>query len=376
MAAPSETHGIIFARGDFGHSLYSTLARAQRTEGGKYTFGLKLGHNNQLYNPTMRRATRVSNSEEQSVFRLGPITERGCFNYRWPVHEYSLLLNEEEVKETGTCTSFSFVKDGILYQLLHLEQVYRPEFNAWYFFPTDGKINLLVGGLVNFQTYHSCDPESDNEEVHNRKAKVPDVEDGTTNEWRCEEHRDGSESPDGNPPLQLKCKVFQLEEDVGWKVLPLAPSDDLSNPCQYQAEGSLPDIRAAAFRDRRVTFLAAFCLSDGIQFDKIPSPPSPREIYEYVGIGSGHEDATGAMWQAIFLEKTEKSYNTSELSEVNLVARCFEKILHVDMVPAIFKRKNATIQSLALVSNMFVQAEVDMKALLYVKFHVQAASLT
>jgi len=43
MTAPSEDHGMVFARGDFEYSLYLALARGQKQKGGKSAFGLKIG---------------------------------------------------------------------------------------------------------------------------------------------------------------------------------------------------------------------------------------------------------------------------------------------------------------------------------------------
>jgi hypothetical protein len=42
VTAPSDDYGILFARGDFEYSLYLSLARGQRTKGGKSSFGLKM----------------------------------------------------------------------------------------------------------------------------------------------------------------------------------------------------------------------------------------------------------------------------------------------------------------------------------------------
>lgn len=42
MTAPSDDHGLVFARGDFEYSLYLALARGQKQKGGKSAFGLKI----------------------------------------------------------------------------------------------------------------------------------------------------------------------------------------------------------------------------------------------------------------------------------------------------------------------------------------------
>jgi hypothetical protein len=140
-----------------------------------------------------------------------------------------------------------------------------------------------------------------------------------------------------------------------------------SKSCEYEVTASLPDAANTGYKDRRATFLAAFCLFDGHKDIEIDKLPSPQQIYEYVGVSpSDSSSATGAMWQTIFLERVERNYNTSELSEVSLVARCLEKILQVDLIPTTFSRPGVreASHSLAVVSNLFIRAEVDLKALL------------
>jgi len=347
--------------------------------GGKSAFGLKLATDQPQYKPPPKDVvTGQEIPASGSAFRLGSMIERGCFNYRWPVHQYSLLYNEEEVQETGTCTLFSFVKDGTLYQLLHLEQVCLPQFNTCYSFPPISGVTLRVGGPVNFQMLNSTDTDTDTdtdneEEKKKRKGKVQSFRPDTRQEWQCEWQ------PEGYTSVRLKAKVFQLCKDGEWHCLPFtrsiiephgrANSEDLcnSNPCEYEVTASLPDAAKTGYKDRRATFLAAFRLSDGLKDSGIGKPPSPRQIYGYVGVSpSDSSSATGAMWQTIFLERVERNYNTSELSEVSLVARCLEKILQVDLIPTTFSRAGVrkASHSLAVVSNLFIRAEVDLKAVL------------
>ncbi|KAF7506297.1 hypothetical protein GJ744_011870 [Endocarpon pusillum] len=97
LSAPSQEHGLIFGRDNFTRSPYASLARAQREFGGLSTFGLKLSRNRSAYDPRGNK-----DAKEGSSFRLGKMVERGCFNYRWPFNEYSLLLNDAQTeKEKG-----------------------------------------------------------------------------------------------------------------------------------------------------------------------------------------------------------------------------------------------------------------------------------
>ena len=67
MTAPSEKHGILFARGDFEYSLYLSLARGQREKGGKSVFGL------QVAAPEKSASPEKEVSAQQSRLKGGPM---------------------------------------------------------------------------------------------------------------------------------------------------------------------------------------------------------------------------------------------------------------------------------------------------------------
>jgi hypothetical protein len=69
------------------------------------------------------------------------------------------------------------------------------------------------------------------------------------------------------------------------------------------------------------------------------------------------------MWHDIFFQREIAKNLASELTEVNLVARCLERILHVDAVPQGPKEANR-MRHLALLNNIVLGAELDMQALL------------
>lgn len=104
MSATDKEQGIIFAHGNFESTYYASLARAQRHDGGKATFGLGIAVNQ---DPLHTAASPNENSRD-SRLELGQMTERGCFNYRWPYNEYALLLHEKKdsgPKEIGTVSA-------------------------------------------------------------------------------------------------------------------------------------------------------------------------------------------------------------------------------------------------------------------------------
>ena len=96
LTAPDVKCGIVYIRGSFTDSPDAILARAQRRQGGKSTFGLKLAMGSSPY----KVAT-------------GAADEEGLLNFRHPYVEYPLTCEDSE---EGKCALFSFVKDETVYQ--------------------------------------------------------------------------------------------------------------------------------------------------------------------------------------------------------------------------------------------------------------------
>ncbi|KAI1186113.1 hypothetical protein F5B17DRAFT_405252 [Nemania serpens] len=189
LSAPSKDHGLVFARGAFSNSLYACLSRAQMESGGSATFGLRLF------------------AGKESNFRLGNMVERGCFNYRWPVNEYSLFSTKDKNSsetEVGTCTRFSYIKDGVCYQVMRLEQRSLPDVNqggAYPLFPKDGNIVLDIGGSISFQLLKSMSA-SNNE----GSCSAESFEDKSSSNCLRLIH----ESQD----IRLEARVYQLDQSA------------------------------------------------------------------------------------------------------------------------------------------------------------------
>jgi hypothetical protein len=127
---------------------------------------------------------------------------------------------------------------------------------------------------------------------------------------------------------------------------------------------------------RSATFLVAIRLFEGPSTGprRWPKLPSSEELYDHIAVHPKHQNATGAMWERVFLDRPNYGKGLEpvlELVEFNMIGRSLEKILQVDIVPATFfdddevkvigpKRKKYS----ALVSNLFVKQNVDLKALL------------
>ncbi|RYP68934.1 hypothetical protein DL770_008350 [Monosporascus sp. CRB-9-2] len=376
LTAPSESRGMVFARGILETSLYASLARAQRVFGGSSTFGLEVSRDQALY-----RSDGNESERKGSTFRLGKMIERGCFNYRWPYNEYSLLLNEGDIAttevETGTCAMFSFAKDGIFYQVLRLEEGDRLESERIHLFPDDSQIVFTIGGPIWFQSFQPTNGTRP-EDSGNRKGKEVSSEPASAG---ITSTRPGgklsgslrgvaeaeSSSPttvrywDQSRTIQLEARVYHVpNNEENMRPLELALIEGEVGPCRavYQLDKQSLDNGSA-------TFVAAFRLTDSSSPGEWPDVPSSEDIYEYVGVSPSSMNAVGAMWETILLPRVETANYMSELPEVNLIGRCLEKILQVDLVPGWLSLADDQYgPSLALVSNIFLRPKVDLKSLL------------
>ncbi|KAL2067648.1 hypothetical protein VTL71DRAFT_15744 [Oculimacula yallundae] len=424
MTAKSLEKGILFAQGNFESTLYASLARAQRSYGGQSTFGLEIPVSPEQYNSLQKTG---------SALRLGEMIERGSFNHRWPFNEYALISNfglseddetESEVespsiradssvgngqdkpgtveREVGTCAVLSFVKDGILYQILRLEASTRWEADEVYMFPFFGKAILEVGGPIKFREFEQLPSMRAKENVTDFLPHRP-LKDGGISQldsWN-------------DPLIQLDIRVYRLGLDgnSSSELHMHHTSDRGIGIFKTEADLTYDNWKTRqAGSGRTVTFMASFALRDSGTPPDWTSVPTSEEIYRYIGISSSEPTATAAMWETIFVQRESATGRISELSEDRLVARCLEKILHVDLVPASFgkgdRRQYPSVQlkpdilhtlpcdeleenltervnvclkdglrstPLALVSNLFLRPNVDLKALFWkVRFLVKA----
>ncbi|RYP42700.1 hypothetical protein DL767_000069 [Monosporascus sp. MG133] len=396
MTAPSKKHGIVFARGDFQYSLYLSLARGQRERGGKSTFGLKLESSSgpdDAVSPSHEIEALVepiSNTSLQSGARLylGSMVERGCYNYRWPFNQYSLCVNRSLVQkdgeanitprksdnvgekndhvekkrkpiEIGTCSLLSFVKDGVLYQVLRLD--YECHHSAKTCGKAEDSTELILridGPMRSTETveleglWHIKHASANSFEL----AAGKPLEAGREFRWR------------------VSLSEFDIESG-NYKGIELAKRKDGKEGHYSKDWGERSPVYEAHLKGNGTKasriFIASFRLCEaarapeGVGACVITETPSPDDISEFIGIGPHNVLATAAMWQPIFYERQAKIECISELFEVDLIARCLEKILDVDLVPATFRTVTRASPPLAPVSNLFLNANVDLKSLFW-----------
>ncbi|KAH8898616.1 hypothetical protein GQ53DRAFT_877592 [Thozetella sp. PMI_491] len=306
--------------------------------------------------------------------------QAGAANAAQP-HLYPHPLSAEDQERpqiVGTCVMFSFIKDCILYQVIRIEQANRQDSipsEQKRKFNVDSQIVLTIGSPVWFVSFATKDrvdgePFRENGEVINLSSR------------KCMRFLDTSRA------AGLEAKVYQLDskKQVGDQLLDLfiSPIEADSGALlgeTYPYQGEVPAYNAFGrftanpdLEDREhVTFLAAIRLTEvpslrqklEIQGEDLyseqlkawvtakprplpiedalklwpeeeldwPKIPTSQEVYDYVGVDPRSKNATGAMWETIFLERERKIDSPSDLVEVRLIGRSLEKVLLVDIIP-------------------------------------------
>jgi hypothetical protein len=203
-----------------------------------------------------------------------------------------------------------------------------------------------------------------------------------------------------NPELgtytQLKMVKSKTEADNG-------PKDDKNEETKLTAYNAVAELKKEShergllgqFKSARsTTFLVAIRLFEGpkrvcpegpkppsqedwpelTSQEEWPQLPSSKDLYEHIAADPSHPNATGAMWEGIFLDRRTYGLGSEpviDLTEFNMIGRTCEKILQVDLIPTTFQDDDEYEDNdpnrkeyLALVSNLFVKSNVDLKALL------------
>jgi len=112
--------------------------------------------------------------------------------------------------------------------------------------------------------------------------------------------------------------------------------------------------------------LVDFDDKEHVKWSDTNKPPNSRDLYKHVGVNPSCFHATGAMWERIFLDRRTNSEPVLDLAEFHMIGRSFEKILQVDIIPATFFNDDEGDgkECAALVSNLFIRANIDLKSLL------------
>ncbi|KAK1833618.1 hypothetical protein QBC39DRAFT_302450 [Podospora conica] len=386
MTTPSDEHGIIFARGDFEYSLYLALARGQKERGGKSSFGLKVASSDEF-------ATNPSGPR----YRPCCMIERGTYNYRWPFNEFCLHIDNPPASSgtgqaqleaewtscicpvgcrdvdpcggrrsmpVGTFATVSFIRGGILYQLLRLDPRHQEAGSK----PVEkAELILTIEGPMRLQSFRRLNQRSKEGEIvlgecnakeHADSACLAGTLDGSTIHWQADLFR--FDLSRAGPATRVPLKP--LKDDNEKKDHCFKTDDNLESLPRFQAELSELETKSCH------VFVAAFRLVDeasSVYSNPIEMPPH-EDVRDFLRSGCPRARGTASMWRSIFSQRQENLECISELCEENIVGRCLEKILSVDVVPASVPLEGPKpLRHLALVSNMFLRANVDLKAVFW-----------
>jgi hypothetical protein len=172
------------------------------------------------------------------------------------------------------------------------------------------------------------------------------------------------------------------------------PKDDKNEETKLTAYNAVAELKKESHQRgllgqsksaRSATFVVAIRLFEGPKrvcpawpklHEDWPEPPSSfsKDLYKHIAVDPSHQNATGAMWEGIFLDRRTYGLGSEpviDLTEFNMIGRTCEKILQVDLIPTTFQDDDEDEdddpnrkQYMALVSNLFVKSNVDLKALL------------
>jgi hypothetical protein len=306
-------------------------------------------------------------------------------------------------KHVGTCQMFSCAKGDMFYQVLRIEE--GGEFGMK--FRHNSQIILTVGGPVWFQCFNDGEHEivsghgrtmmsrGDSVSVPTDKSQDPQepVEKTEIVLDKSEHEPTGSIIRYWDPCGRgLEAKVYQLQ-DGEYKQLCMTKSpweadngpkyeEGSTELTAYNAIGELQNLPITSKGSRSVTFLAAIRLYEGDEnggdrngFGRWPEDlelPTSEELFDHVGVDPDHDIrgiATGAMWESIFLDRRVGPAPVLELAEFNMIGRSLEKILQVDIIPITIDDDDENDEGdgkiyAALVSNLFVRENIDLKSLL------------
>jgi hypothetical protein len=267
------------------------------------------------------------------------------------VNDYTILKhkggytdgNTNAGDEAGTCILFSYVRDGILYQVLRLESISDKDSMCW----NNCYITLSIS------------EPTENDYLHRQVIDGIDRP-GWVNSPGGEHSNSGFE-----------VKLFRLfesldkEDEQDYEEMTLETISKSGYAPTHQIKWKLPERDFSGVRGGAEIFVAALRLSPTgeISPSALPKPPSSQKLYATLGINPFSNMATGTMWETIFLWKDQRVKGISELNEVSLIARCMAKVLHVDTIPASLEG-TSNKDSMVLWSNIFLRSGIDMQSLL------------
>lgn len=304
-------------------------------------------------------------SDPKSQSNLFHLRERGCFNFRWPVVEYSLERQRGGEDEPGTCSLFSYIQDGVLYQVMRL-MAGRPAVlsgSAIQDENADPDITIEAGGKFHF----GC--------------RCRGLRPGT-NPYVVEHNASGYIRTLRHPCIP---QVLEMQFFEDGKAISLAPQRD---PARENGTHSDEDSEGEKIGDMSfstnisISAAKATIVVATLRFRSPETPqtvlgyPDSVKVFDYVGCGLDNKDSSKANLYAtdwLWKEKLDTDAPTTDASsaefnsyftEICLVGRCLEKILYVNYLPVPTDTEGDHVQSYAPLNSLATDARVDIQTIL------------
>lgn len=325
--------------------------------------------------------------------------ERGTYNYRWPFTEFCLHIDNPPLPSdasaqgqlespwtscvcpvghhdvdtrggklgvpVGTLGRVSFMREGVLYQLLRLDARHQEASAAER--TEKAELILTIEGPMRLQSFRRFNGGQTKEgEIalspcwrHPNDACLVGTLDGSAIHWQAELFQFDV----NNRVAPYRIALKRLKDDNEKKDHCYKNDVYLQSLPRFQAE--LAEIGTNSCH----VFVAAFRLVDvaSVAYSNPIEMPPHEAIAEFLRSGPPWAPGTASMWRSVFSWREDSLDYIPELREEHIVGRCLEKILSVDIVPARVKGVGEDLEPrrhLSLVSNMFYRANVDLEALL------------
>jgi hypothetical protein len=322
LTAPDDKCGLVYVRGSFSDYPDAILARAQRRQGGKSTFGLKI-------------STDVGPYELESR-QPG---EQGFLNFRCPYVDYPLKSKDSE---DGRCVAFSFVRNKVVFQILRIEVGALIPTKAAEVNGPDG--NLKVGGIAepsarrpSATVWGKEGPQGAtvSEPSEERKVKIRvggKLRIGCSCQFSPQTSTYLVESHDSI----LSCINTRYDKKLDIQMF----INGKKNPIQTERKETEDATEVDAVFDHDIVLhpnkvmlvVATFALRDRQSTDTISELPPSAEFARDLGVGKSSANTTDLLW----LDRIDLRADSStddDFYDLCTSASCLEQILNVASVP-------------------------------------------
>ena len=324
LTAPEDTCGIVFVRGHFPNAPDSILSRSQRRDdsGNKGTFG-----------------TRLHKAEDESDLELGERLAQGWINLRWPYTKYELRGKSEELDlSSGSYEQISFVRDGVLVQVIRLKWGHESSLSNYD--SSDGlerkTARLKIGGLVQFGCPCSNRGPPDADSYHLSSG------DGLA----CVSER-------YQKSLEMHLFIDEVRQDLS------APLHGLDHDEISGTEVDISSMHEVELRDGEPVIIVSTYALRGIDTNSSGLEMATfTDLEDHLGVLNTSVKMADRLWTAL----CSANYEASEAVDVCVIGRGVEQILGVSSVPLPDNEDANMGAATALLCNIMTTQYVDVQS--------------